>query len=71
MQNRKLLETVADIAFIAGSSNYYSGDSRADISTFIWWAEEFEQSHVNTDWHDEDYMLAIEEFTIGRIEEKS
>jgi hypothetical protein len=59
MQNRKLLETVADIAFIAGSSDYYSGDSRADISAFIWWAEEFEQSHVNIDWGDEDYMLAL------------
>jgi hypothetical protein len=41
MQNRKLLETVAGIAFIAGSCNYYSGDSRADIFAFIWWAEEF------------------------------
>lgn len=71
MQNRKLLETVADIAFIAGSCNYYSGDSRADISTFIWWAEEFEQSHVNTDWDEEDYMLAIEEFAFGKIDKTS
>ena len=39
MKNRKLYQTIADIAYLAGQKNIYSGDSRADISAFILWAE--------------------------------
>jgi hypothetical protein len=32
MKKRKILETLADIAYIAGDMKYFSGDSRADIN---------------------------------------
>ena len=63
MINTKTLETVADIAYIAGYHKYYSGDSRLDISQYIQWATEFEKIHLDTDWDVSDYMLLIEEFT--------
>jgi hypothetical protein len=69
MEDYKLLETIADIAFYAGQKNFYSGDSRADILEFINWAKEFENFHRFTDWdeHSIDYIWAIEEFTESRI----
>jgi hypothetical protein len=65
--NRKLLETVADIAYIAGTKKYYSGDSRADINDFIYWATQFEKIHINTEWGNEDYIIAIENFTNEKL----
>lgn len=65
--NDKLLETVADIAYIAGQKGHYSGDSRADIVIFIWWAEQFERIHEHTNWDEENYMLAIEAFAEGKL----
>ena len=47
--NRKLLETVADIAYSAGEAGYFSGDSRADVNEFIHWAKIFEKEHKRTD----------------------
>lgn len=65
----KLLETVADISYYAGQLGYYSGDSRADINSFIFWAREFEFLHKVTDWDEENYMLAIEDFSHKKVQE--
>jgi hypothetical protein len=65
--NRKLLEAIADIAYIAGESNYFSGNSRFDIDEFISWASEFEKIHENRDWLEEDYILAITEFASNKF----
>lgn len=67
MKNRKLLETIADIAYLAGQKHIYTGDSRADASTFIFWAEQFERKHKDTCWDEEDYILMIEKFTSEKI----
>jgi hypothetical protein len=68
-----LLETVADIAWIAGAKGYYSGNSRDDIQEFISWAQEFE-THKTTDkdgnekYFGTDYMDAVDDFTTKKIE---
>ena len=67
MNNLKLLETVADISYIAGCKKYYSGNSRVDISEYIIWAKEFEKNHRNTDWDNINYMLVIEKYAIEKI----
>ena len=67
MKNYKLLETIADISFIAGENKFFTGDSRADVSEFIIWANEFEKKNSKTNWDDVDYLLAIEEFTSQKI----
>jgi len=67
MSYLKLLETVADISNMAGCKKYYSGNSRFDISEYIVWAKEFEKIHRNTDWNDEDYLLAIEKYANEKI----
>lgn len=67
-----VLETALDIAYLAGAKRYHSGDSRADIDTFIAWANEFE-THLcvdadgNETYFGEDYLTAIEEFTNERL----
>ena len=68
----KFHEVVADIAYQAGVTHYYSGDSREDISQFIAWAHEFEDKHKDTEWdggEGTDYMIAIEEFTCAKLKE--
>ncbi len=67
MKNLKLLETLADIAYIAGYHQYYSGDSRMDMSEIIAWTMEFEAIHQDTDWDEENYMLAVEAFANGKL----
>jgi hypothetical protein len=69
MSNLKILEAVADIAYTAGHEKYTSGDSRQDVFNFIWWAEQFEEIHLNTNWHQEDYMQKIDEFAGQKIRE--
>ena len=69
MSSRKLLESVADISYIAGNSRYYSGNSREDISEFIYWANEFEKKHKHTDWEYEDYMTEIINYTDTKLKE--
>ena len=69
MNNLKLLEAVADISYIAGTEKQSSGNSRFDISEYIWWAKEFEEIHKNTDWGNEDYMLAIEQYANDKIKQ--
>lgn len=66
--NRKLLKAVADIAYLAGQQQYYSGDSRADMTDFLWWAQEFEDLNENTDWGQKDYILAVEHFAMMKLE---
>jgi hypothetical protein len=65
--DQKILEALADISYFAGQREYYTGDSRADILDFIWWAKEFEHIHRNTNWDSEDYMLAIELFAEAKL----
>jgi hypothetical protein len=67
MNNQKLLETVADIAYQSAQLKFYSGDSRSDISEFVRWAMQFEKLHSKTDWNENDYILSIEKFTIEKI----
>ncbi|MFN8256585.1 MAG: hypothetical protein U0W24_12890 [Bacteroidales bacterium] len=67
MQNPKLFETIADIAYVAGCNKYYSGDSRSDIAKYIHWAREFEKIHRKTDWVQVDYMLEIEKFAENKL----
>ena len=69
MNDIKLLETVADISYIAGQKQHYSGNSRYDIAEFISWAKEFEKMHNGTDWDNEDYMLAIELYANEKIKQ--
>lgn len=63
----KLLETLADIAYQAGQQGYYTGDSRADVNSFIHWAREFEERHVTTDWDITNYMLEIEQYVATKL----
>ena len=67
MRKIKALETIADIAYIAGYHKYYSGDSRLDASLFLAWANEFEKIHKKTDWEQADYISLIEEFAENKI----
>lgn len=71
MKNQKLLETVADIAYIAGEMKFYSGDSRADVSELIYWASEFEKRNSKTNWDEVNYILAIQEFAKEKIKNHS
>jgi len=68
MKNKKLHETIADIAYIAGHRRYYSGDSHMDMSDFIYWATEFEKVNKVTEWGERDYMIEIEEFANKKID---
>jgi len=69
MENREMHETIADISYIAGHRRYYSGDSRMDMSNFIFWAKEFEKMNQNEVWEERDYMLEIEAFANKKINE--
>ena len=69
MDTKRLLETIADISYIAGQTQYFSGDSRRDISEMIFWAKEFEEIHKNTDWDREDYIITINGFAINKLRE--
>ena len=62
MNNIKLLETVADISFIAGENKFFTGNSREDVSNFILWAIEFQNKNSKTNWNEADYILSIDEF---------
>jgi hypothetical protein len=62
IQDNKLFESIADIAFMAGQRGFASGDSRADIAQFIEWAKEFETVNEDTNWDEEDYITTLEAF---------
>lgn len=65
----RLMETVADIAFIAGEHHYFSGDSREDINMFIYLAKRFEEKFPPSVWEEEqlDYIEEITNFTIDEL----
>ncbi|WGK68621.1 hypothetical protein P0082_09035 [Candidatus Haliotispira prima] len=67
MDNQKLLETVADFAYILGKAGYFSGDSRADIQEIIYWAKNFEEKNKNTNWNKTDYILEIERYSTNKL----
>jgi hypothetical protein len=67
VEDVKLFEAIADIAFIAGQKGFYSGDSREDIAEMIRWGKEFENIHEDTDWDIEDYTAAIEAFAANKL----
>jgi REP element-mobilizing transposase RayT len=69
MRNYRIFETIADISYIAGYENHYSGNSRFDIREYISWGKEFERIHAKTNWDEMDYMQTIEKFTIEKIRE--
>jgi len=71
MSKRKLMETVADISYIAGTKNYFTGDSRANISEFIFLAQQFEKAHKGTNWNEVDYISAVENFTREQLQMNS
>lgn len=68
---QKMQETIADIAYMAGTHHYYSGNSRTDMQTFIHLADKFEEQYKDVDWdaiakEDDDdvpdYITSVEEF---------
>lgn len=66
--NRKLLETVVDLAYNAGADRLWENrDSRAVVSDIICWAEEFETRNADTGRDSEDYLLAIDKFYKEKI----
>lgn len=67
VEGNKLLEALADIAYIAGQRGFFSGDSREDIAEFISWAKEFEALNEDTDWDETDYQQAIEAFMDNKL----
>ena len=67
INTRGFLETLADISYIAGENQFFTGDSRQDISTFIFWAKEFQKINQDTDWYMVDYRLAVDEFTYQKL----
>jgi len=67
IEDNRLLEALADIAYLAGQKGFFSGNSRNDIAEFIVWANEFEEIHDETDWDEVDYMDTIEAFTLNKL----
>jgi hypothetical protein len=67
IEDNKLFESIADIAFIAGQKGFFSGDSRADINEFIRWAKEFEDMHEETNWDEVDYKDTVEAFAVTKL----
>lgn len=71
-QFTRRLETVADLAYLAGAKRFHSGDSRADVTWFIRLAEEFEtlrrvDADGNETYRGKEYMAAIEEFAFEKL----
>lgn len=71
----RLLETVGDIAYVAGVRGFHSGDSRADMALMIAWAREFETKRVvdgdgNETYNGDDYMTAVETFAGEKLHEQ-
>lgn len=67
-----IYETIADIAYAAGAHGYYSGDSRADMQTFIWWAQQFEKENEGVVFGEDgadDYMDCIDAFIDRKLNE--
>ena len=67
--NQSLLETLMVISFNMGSLAYYTGDSMADIQTAIQLAKKFEEEHRDTNWTEEDWLLAIDNYSRHSIQQ--
>jgi hypothetical protein len=67
IEDNKIFEAIADIAFLAGQKGFFSGDSRCDVAEFIEWAHEFEAVHEDTNWDEVDYCDTIEAFTLAKM----
>ena len=67
VEDFKLFEAIADIAFIAGQKGFHSGDSREDVAEIIRWGKEFEAVHEDTDWDEVDYNEAVEAFANNKL----
>jgi hypothetical protein len=67
VEDFKLFEAIADIAFMAGQKGFFSGDSREDIAEFISWAKEFEAIHEDTNWDEVDYISVVDAFTTNKL----
>jgi hypothetical protein len=67
MQNQKLFDAIADIAYAAGYNNHYSGNSRLDIAEYIHLAKQFKKIHKRTNWDEFIYMLEIEKFAEAKL----
>lgn len=67
VEDVKLFEAIADIAFLAGQRGFHSGDSRQDIFEFVKWAKEFEAIHEETNWDEVDYEESIEAFAASKL----
>lgn len=66
---RRLLETVADLAYNAGHDNLWeNNDSRTVVTGIVGWAREFEQENGGTDWNTEDYVLAVDKFYRSKVD---
>lgn len=55
-----------DIAFNVGAerlTDKYEIDSRVLVKKMIAWADCFMETHRNTDWDMNDYMLTVDDFT--------
>ena len=72
----RLLETVADIAWLAGRVRHHRGDSREDVQTYVSWAREFEAGRTvlpdGTEQYpgepgQQEYLSAIETFTTAKL----
>lgn len=62
-----LHEIIADIAYMAGVARHYSGDSRADMHTYVSWAGEFAAGFTQEQEDNGDYMELIEIFTDAKL----
>lgn len=66
--SEKLLQTLVVIAYDLGANAYYTEDSMADIQTAIQLAKEFEEQHRDTDWTEEDWLLAVTDYSKLQIQ---
>lgn len=64
---KSLLETLFHISYEMGFQKFYSGNIMADMATAIDLAKRFEQEHKDTDWDQEDWLLATSEFIEDEI----
>ena len=71
-RERRLLEAVADISYMAGVKEYFSGNSRNDIDRFIELAKKLETTrHVDRDGNEtyqgNEYLTAIEKLVDSEL----
>lgn len=60
-------EVIADIAYEAGQAGYKNENSRETINQIITWANEFTETHKDTDWSMTDYLETVYRFTDEKL----